>query len=231
MCHWKQKDVKGMKKNVYIKEVQKKNERILSVTAKDELEQLEVMTDRFPLLELRKAIMKFVIFVNMLCKYIIETVFFDNFTTAVILVNSVMMMWNNPTDTNPDPIFEQAESVFLVLYTGEMILKILGMGFIFGKTAYLKDSFNILDFIIVLSSLAALGDEPPAATSAAGDDEDPGFSMASLRAFRVLRPLRTVSSVKGLKVLMVALISALPLLGDTLTILAGFFLTFSIAGS
>jgi hypothetical protein len=219
-----------MKKNVYIKEVQKKNEHILSVTAKDELEQLAVMTDRFPLLELRKAIMKFVIFVNMLCKYIIETVFFDNFTTAVILVNSVMMMWNNPTDTNPDPIFEQAESVFLVLYTGEMILKILGLGFIFGKTAYLKDSFNILDFIIVLSSLAALGDEPPAATSAA-DDEDPGFSMASLRAFRVLRPLRTVSSVKGLKVLMVALISALPLLGDTLTILGGFFLTFSIAGS
>lgn len=104
------------------------------------------------------------------------------------------------------------------------------MGFIFGKTAYLKDSFNILDFIIVLSSLAALGDEPPPATSAAGE-EDPGFSMASLRAFRVLRPLRTVSSVKGLKVLMVALISALPLLGDTLTILGGFFLTFSIAGS
>lgn len=59
MCSWKQKDVKGIKKNAYIKEVQKKNERILSVADKDELERLEVMTDRFPLLEVRKAISKF----------------------------------------------------------------------------------------------------------------------------------------------------------------------------
>ena len=59
MCSWKQKDVRGIKKNAYIKEVQKKNERILSVADKDELERLEVMTDRFPLLEVRKAISKF----------------------------------------------------------------------------------------------------------------------------------------------------------------------------
>ena len=45
-----------------------------------------------------------------------------------------------------------------------------------------------------------------------------------------MRPLRTISSIKGLKVLMTALISAIPLLGDTLTILFGFFLTFAIAG-
>jgi hypothetical protein len=37
-------------------------------------------------------------------------------------------------------------------------------------------------------------------------------------------------SIKGLKVLMSALIAAIPLLGDTLTILFGFFLTFAIAG-
>jgi|APSaa5957512535_1039671.scaffolds.fasta_scaffold25783_1 hypothetical protein len=147
-----------MKKNVYIKEVKKKNEKILSVTGKTELEQLDVMKDRFPCLELRKILTRIIIYVKMLCKYIIETTVFDNFTTGVILVNSVMMMMNNPTDTNPDPIFEEAESIFLILYTGEMILKILGMGFIFGEGVYLKDSFNILDFIIVMSSLIALGD-------------------------------------------------------------------------
>ena len=125
----------------------------------------------------------------MLCKYIIESAIFDNFTTAVILVNSVMMMLNNPTDTNPDPIFEEAETIFLILYTAEMVLKIIGMGFIFGEEAYLKESFNILDFIIVMSSLAALGDEPP---KPGADEEEAGFSMASLRAFRVLRPLKTI---------------------------------------
>lgn len=220
-----------MKKNAYLKEVQRKNENILSVATKNEIEQLEVMKDNYPCLEVRKILTKFIIYVKMLCKYIIETSIFDNFTTMVILVNSVMMMLNNPTDTAPDPIFEEAETVFLILYTGEMVLKIVGMGFIFGEGVYLKDSFNILDFIIVMSSLIALGDKPPETTGGGLDDEEQGFSMASLRAFRVLRPLRTISSIKGLKVLIVALISALPLLGDTLTILAGFFLTFSIAGS
>jgi hypothetical protein len=130
----------------------------------------------------------------MLCKWIIGTSLFDNGTTLVILVNSVMMMLNNPTDANPDPIFEEAETIFLILYTGEMVLKIIGMGFIFGEGVYLKDSFNILDFVIVMSSLIALGD-PPAEATGGLDEEDPGFSMASLRAFRVLRPLRTISSI------------------------------------
>jgi hypothetical protein len=47
--------------------------------------------------------------------------------------------------------------VFLVLYTGEMVLKILGLGFIFGKNTYLKDSWNVLDFVIVVTSLMSLG--------------------------------------------------------------------------
>ena len=104
------------------------------------------------------------------------------------------------------------------------------MGFFFGKDAYIKDSWNILDFVIVVTSLMTLGTpEEPAATSAEQED-DSGFNVAAFRAFRVMRPLRTISSIKGLKVLMSALISAIPLLGDTLTILFGFFLTFAIAG-
>jgi len=40
----------------------------------------------------------------------------------------------------------------MFIYTCEMCLKIIGKGFIFGKNAYLKDHFNILDFIIVVTS-------------------------------------------------------------------------------
>lgn len=42
MCQWKKKDIIGLKKNTYIKEIQKKNEKILAITEKDDLEQLEV---------------------------------------------------------------------------------------------------------------------------------------------------------------------------------------------
>ena len=61
MCNWKKKDVRGIKKNAYIKEIQKKNNKILTKPPKDALEQLEVDTDRFPLLQCRKAIRKVLI--------------------------------------------------------------------------------------------------------------------------------------------------------------------------
>lgn len=43
-----------------------------------------------------------------------------------------------------------------MLYSIEMILKILGLGFIYGDGAYIKDSWNILDFVIVMSGYVTL---------------------------------------------------------------------------
>ena len=40
--------------------------------------------------------------------------------------------------------------VFLALYTTEMILKILGMGFVMNNGSYLRDGWNIIDFVVVL---------------------------------------------------------------------------------
>ena len=139
MCKWKQKDTKGIKKNAYIKDLQKKNEKILSVADKDDLEKLEVMTDRFPLLKLRKAIYKFFVLLNMISKAIISTSFFDNFTTSVILFNCVTMMLNNPIDPNPPQFFADIEVIFLILYTAEMVFKIMGLGFIMNEGSYLRD--------------------------------------------------------------------------------------------
>ena len=42
--------------------------------------------------------------------------------------------------------------MFLSIYTIEMLLKVIGMGFIIPKGAYLRDYWNILDFIIVVTS-------------------------------------------------------------------------------
>ena len=72
--------------------------KLLSVTDKDDLEKLEVMTDRFPLLKLRKSIYRSFILLNMVCKTIIETKVFDHFTTMVILANCGTMMANQPLD-------------------------------------------------------------------------------------------------------------------------------------
>jgi hypothetical protein len=98
-------------------------------------------------------------------------------------------------------VFVVGEYVFLVLYSFEMLLKILGMGFYFGEGAYIKEYFNILDFVIVTSSYSIF---------LPSTEEEGGLSLNSLRTFRVLRPLKSISSIKGLKILMNAVISALP---------------------
>jgi hypothetical protein len=99
-----------------------------------------------------------------------------------------------------------------------MVMKIVGLGFIFGPDSYLKDQWNLLDFFIVISSWFS--------SLSTGSK----LNVSSMRTFRVLRPLKTISSVKGLKVLMTAVFSAIPLLKDTMIILGFFFVAFGIGG-
>lgn len=194
MCNWKQKDIKGIKKSSYIKEIQRKNEGILTVTQKDELEKLEVYRDRFPLLGLRKTLQKMRIIIHLDANAIINSKIFENATIIVIIINSFTMMLQDPTK-DPTPFDNFLENIFLALYSLEMVVKILGLGFVFNDGAYLREPWNILDFVIVVSSYPALFEK------ANPDSSDSGFSLSGLRAFRVMRPLKTISSVKGLKVL------------------------------
>jgi len=64
-----------------------------------------------------------------------------------------------------------------------MVLKILALGFIWNKGSYLRDSWNILDFIIVMSGYVGYL------------FQGGGANLSVLRSFRVIRPLRTISSI------------------------------------
>jgi hypothetical protein len=45
---------------------------------------------------------------------------------------------------------EQAEYFFVTVFTIESILKIIAYGFLFHPGAYLRNPWNILDFVIVI---------------------------------------------------------------------------------
>lgn len=77
--------------------------------------------------------------------------------------------------------FEDIDNIFLYIYTAECALKIGGNGFILNKGSYLRDAWNILDFIIVLSGWA----ETVFST----------VNLSALRTLRILRPLRSISSI------------------------------------
>lgn len=60
--------------------------------------------------------------------------------------------FTKPGDDDP-PFYYHTGRFFIFFYIGEMIFKIAGLGFYFGDDAYLKDSWNVLDFAIVMFSL------------------------------------------------------------------------------
>lgn len=99
-----------------------------------------------------------------------------------------------------------------------MFLKIIGLGFILNKNAYLRDGWNILDFFIVITAWLP---------HIFGGNNS---SFSSLRVLRVLRPLRTISSVKSLRIILNSLFSAMRLLLDSIIVLLFFFLIFAIGG-
>ena len=100
-----------------------------------------------------------------------------------------------------------------------MVLKILGMGFVLNRGAYLRDAWNILDFVIVTSGYLPL-------FIASGS----GVNLSGLRSLRVLRPLKTVKSVQELRALIVTIFAAIPYLLEIMVVLVFAFLIFAIAG-
>jgi len=128
-----------------------------------------------------------------------------------------MLALDNPTDdSSPYPAF--IDTALLVIYTVEMSLKIMGLGFVLNKGSYLRDLWNVMDFVIVVTAYI------PYIFSSGG------VNLTAFRSLRVLRPLRTISNIKALKVLLTTLIAALGPLMDTLLILFFLFLIFAIAG-
>lgn len=126
--------------------------------------------------------------VSQACARIIKTTHFEYSTIFVIVSNSIVLALEDPSDGAQTGLFKTLDIVFLGLYTLEMLLKILGQGFLFNREAYLKDWWNVLDFVIVISGYFSFSSQS-------------GLNLQSLRTFRVLRPLRAVQNVEGLRIL------------------------------
>jgi len=86
--------------------------------------------------------------------------------------------------------------VFTVYYIIEACLKIIGFGFIMHKLSYLRDRWNVIDFIVVVIGVISLIPNFP--------------NLKSLRIMRVLRPLRSINAVPSMKRLVKTLLMSLP---------------------
>ncbi|XP_075215259.1 na channel protein 60E [Lycorma delicatula] len=130
------------------------------------------------------------------CIFLSTNQYFDYFVMATILLNCVFLAKTEP--------LEEAEYIFLAIYTAEMIIKSIAKGFILNKYTYLRNPWNWLDFVVITSGYATIGMEVG--------------NLAGLRTFRVLRALKTVSIMPGLKTIINALLHSFKQLAEVMTL-------------
>lgn len=87
--------------------------------------------------------------------WLIEWPYFENFILFCIFLNSISLAIFDYNDrsslTTRNMILEQAGLVFNVIFTFECVAKITAIGFILHRKAYLRDAFNVIDFVVVIS--------------------------------------------------------------------------------
>jgi hypothetical protein len=69
-------------------------------------------------------------------------------------------------------------------------MKIIALGFCNGTRAYLKNSWNFIDFLIVIASVVEFLLE---------ELRLPGVNLRPLRTLRILRPLKAMKAVPSLR--------------------------------
>jgi hypothetical protein len=158
-----------------------------------------------------------------MCLRVTKLKAFDMVVLVAILFNSIVLTIedyqdpdreNNPTPRNQ--IVDSSETFFTAIFTFECFLKIIALGFVSFPTAYMKDNWNAIDFIVVASGIVGM---------------IPGFpQLSSLRTVKVLRPLRSISRLPGMRKLVGALLNALPGLFTCVMLLMGCFTIFGILG-
>ncbi|XP_060156042.1 voltage-dependent N-type calcium channel subunit alpha-1B isoform X1 [Globicephala melas] len=128
---------------------------------------------------------------------------FEYMILATIIANCIVLaLEQHLPDGDKTPMSERlddTEPYFIGIFCLEAGMKIVALGFVLHKGSYLRNGWNVMDFVVVLTGILAT----------AGTD----FDLRTLRAVRVLRPLKLVSGIPSLQVVLKSIMKAMvPLL-------------------
>uniref|UniRef100_A0A3Q1BFV2 Voltage-dependent T-type calcium channel subunit alpha n=1 Tax=Amphiprion ocellaris TaxID=80972 RepID=A0A3Q1BFV2_AMPOC len=148
--------------------------------------------------------------------------FIPRTSMLVILLNCVTLgMFHPCEDINCDSerckILQDFDDFIFAFFAIEMVIKMVALG-IFGKKCYLGDTWNRLDFFIVVAGMLEYSLNLQ------------NVSFSAVRTVRVLRPLRAINRVPSMRILVNLLLDTLPMLGNVLLLCFFVFFIFGIVG-
>ncbi|XP_078094500.1 voltage-dependent T-type calcium channel subunit alpha-1I-like [Mustelus asterias] len=140
----------------------------------------------------------------------------------VILLNCVTLGMYQPcedVDCSSDRcrILQAFDDFIFVFFAMEMVVKMVALGIV-GKKCYLGDTWNRLDFFIVMSGMVEYSLDLQ------------NVSLSAIRTVRVLRPLKAINRVPSMRILVNLLLDTLPMLGNVLLLCFFVFFIFGIIG-
>ncbi|CAD8045308.1 unnamed protein product [Paramecium primaurelia] len=152
--------------------------------------------------------------------WMIEWIWFDRFIITVILLNSILLAtqdysWRETNQEAPSTWTDSFEYLFTAIFIIEFLLKMIAMGFILDKQTYLRDGWNFIDFIVVITGIISLFIST---------------RVSAIRIVRIMRPLRSINSLKEMKVLIITLLDSLPALVNVVIFLLFIIILFGILG-
>ncbi|XP_077940246.1 voltage-dependent T-type calcium channel subunit alpha-1H isoform X2 [Gasterosteus aculeatus] len=162
------------------------------------------------------------------CQSVISHKLFDHVVLVFIFLNCITIALERPDiplQSKERVFLSVSNYVFTVIFLAEMAVKVVALGFCFGKQTYLQSSWNVLDGVLVLVSLVDI----LVSMAYTGGNRILGI-LRVLRLLRTLRPLRVISRAPGLKLVVETLITSLRPIGNIVLICCAFFIVFGILG-
>ncbi|GMF43274.1 unnamed protein product [Phytophthora fragariaefolia] len=145
---------------------------------------------------------------------------FDNASLVLIIISTVELAIDNPLRPPKRMlanILSRFDTVLTILFMAEVVIKVIAYGFILHKGAYLRNSWNAMDFAITVVAAFFMFQ---------GSSQ---FKFVkTLRTFRALRPLRMINRNPGLKLVVSSLIASIPQIVNVIMVCLLVFLIFSI---
>ena len=144
------------------------------------------------------------------CRNACASTWLDTLILFCIIANTALLAAAGPATTLDDEVLARmvvADLVLTVVFTAEMVIRIVALGFWDRKGTdpaprYLNNAWNKMDFFVVVSSWLNIVVEATGLQL--------GIDMNSLRALRIMRVLKAFKSIEGIRVILATIAAAIP---------------------
>ena len=159
--------------------------------------------------------------IRRLTNYIVSSLAFKFFILLTIVVNLIVLSARDPLDkenkTKRNQVLFYIDLACLIVFTIEMVLKIISFGVVFHKKAYFRSGWDCLDaFIVFMGWISYI--------------EPQSRALLAIRSLRVLKPLRAITMFPLMMRFLLSAFHSIPYIVCVGLLIIIFFLFFSLLG-